>query len=51
MLVRLLRKRFGKIPASMVKRIETTERIDLLDAWFDQALAAKKLEDVSFTTE
>jgi hypothetical protein len=51
MLVRLLRKRFGKIPASMVKRIETTECIDLLDAWFDQALAAKKLENVSFTAE
>ena len=49
MLVRLLRNRFGKIPAAVVKRIEATERIDLLDAWFDQALAADKLADVSFT--
>jgi hypothetical protein len=48
MLLRLLRNRFGKIPAAMVKRIEATERIDLLDAWFDQASAAKKLEDIPF---
>jgi predicted transposase YdaD len=48
MLLSLLRNRFGKIPAAMVKRIEATERIELLDAWFDQALAAKKLEDVPF---
>ena len=51
MLVRLLQGKFGKIPAAMVKRIEATEQIDLLDKWFDQALAAKKLADVSFTTE
>jgi hypothetical protein len=41
--------KFGKIPAAMVKQIEATERIDLLEAWFDQALAAKKLEELSFT--
>jgi hypothetical protein len=44
-----MQNRFGKIPAAMVKGIEATERIDVLDAWSDQALAAKKLEDVSFT--
>jgi hypothetical protein len=32
-----------------VKGIEATERIDVLDAWSDQALAAAKLEDMSFT--
>jgi hypothetical protein len=51
MLVRLLRNKFRKIPAAMLKRIDATERIDLLDAWFDQASAAKRLEDVSLTTE
>jgi hypothetical protein len=50
-LVRLLRKRFGKVPAGLVKRIEATENLDLLDAWFDQALAVKKLEELSFTAE
>ena len=49
MLLRLLQNKFGKIPAAMVKRIEAMERIDLLDAWFDQVSAAKKLEDLSFT--
>jgi hypothetical protein len=49
MLLRLLRNKFGKIPAATVKQIEATERIDLLDAWFDQALAGKTLEELSFT--
>ena len=49
MLLRLLRNKFGKIPVALVKRIEAAERIDLLDAWFDQVSAAKKLEDLSFT--
>ena len=48
MLLRLLKNKFGKIPAAAVKQIETTERIDHLEAWFDQASIAKKLEDVSF---
>src|ERR1700722_18810361 len=39
MLVRLLRNKFGKIPAAVVKRIEATERMDLLDTWFDLASA------------
>jgi hypothetical protein len=43
MLLRLLRNRFGKIPAAMVKRIEATQRTTLLDAWFDQASAAKTM--------
>jgi hypothetical protein len=49
MLLKLLRTKFGKIPAAMVKQIEATERIELLEAWFDQALTAKKLEELAIT--
>jgi hypothetical protein len=51
MLVRLLRNKFAKLPAAIVKRIEATDRIDLLDTWFDQASAAKRVEDLSFLSE
>ena len=47
-LVKALRHKFGKIPAATVKRIEATEQFDLLDRWFEQALAAKKLGEISF---
>jgi hypothetical protein len=50
-LLRLLRNKFGKLPAAVVRRIESTEQIDLLDSLFDQAWAAKKLTDLSFPTE
>ena len=50
-LVRLLRKKFGKVPAATVKRIETTERLDLLDAWFDRAFEAKTLAEVFSTVD
>jgi hypothetical protein len=48
LLVRLLRNRFGKVPPKLVKRIEATQRLDLLDAWFHEASAIKKLDDLSF---
>jgi hypothetical protein len=51
MLVRLLKNRFGKIPAATLKRIEATEQAERLEAWFDQASSAKKLEDVAFDSE
>jgi hypothetical protein len=47
----LLRNRLKKVPAALVKRIEATERLDLLEAWFDQASSAEKLEDLSFAAE
>jgi hypothetical protein len=50
-LVQVLRHRFGKIPATLVKRIEATEQLDRLQAWFAQALTAKKLDEVDFTAE
>jgi hypothetical protein len=51
LLLRLLQKKFAKTPARIVRRIEETERLDLLDAWFDQASDAQKLEDLSFTID
>jgi len=47
-LLRLLRIKFPRMGARMVQRIEATEQLDLLDAWFDQALVAKKLGDLTF---
>jgi hypothetical protein len=51
LLLRLLRNRLGKMPAALVKRIEATERPDLLQTWFDEASSADKLADLSFTTK
>jgi hypothetical protein len=48
MLVEALQHKFGKIPASTLKRIEATEKFELLNRWFKQALDARKLDDVSF---
>jgi hypothetical protein len=50
-LVDLLRTKFGKLPASVVKRIETTDRSELLDAWFHEALDASKLAELSLTAD
>jgi hypothetical protein len=50
-LLHILRNKFGKLPASVVKRIGATERLDLLDAWLDQALAANQLAEMSFAAE
>jgi hypothetical protein len=46
-LLRLLRSRFGKIPARWVKRIEATEGLDQLGTWFDEACTASELSQVS----
>jgi hypothetical protein len=50
-LLLLLRDKFPKLPARIVQRIEATEQFDLLDSWFQQALAAKKLADLSFAAD
>lgn len=47
-LVQVLRHKFGRIPTATVKRIDATEQIGLLNGWFEQALDAKRLDDVSF---
>jgi hypothetical protein len=45
-LLDLLRHKFRKVPARLVERIQTTERLADLKAWFDQALDAKTLEEL-----
>lgn len=49
--VRMLRNKFGRIPAAVVRRIEATERLALLDQWFDQATTANTLNEVNFNAE
>jgi hypothetical protein len=51
LLLLLLRHKFPKLPARIVQRIEATEQFDLLDTWFQQALVAKKLGDLSLTAD
>jgi hypothetical protein len=48
MLVHVLKHRFGKIPSAVLKQIEATEKLDLLEAWLVQAVDAKSLSDISF---
>jgi hypothetical protein len=47
-LLDLLRHKFRKVPARLVERIQTTERLADLKAWYAQALDAKTLEDLPF---
>lgn len=47
-LVLVLHKKFGRLPARTLRRIEATAQLELLDGWFEQALDAKKLDEVSF---
>jgi hypothetical protein len=51
LLLRLLRNKFGKLPADVTKRIEATERLDVLDSWFDEASTATKLAQLSLVAE
>src|SRR5262249_21129963 len=50
-LLQVLRKHLGKLPAAVVRRIETTERLDLLKEWFTRALDANTLDEVNITAE
>jgi hypothetical protein len=49
--VQALRMKFGKVPASLLRRIEATVNFDLLDKWFAQAMIATKLEEIDLTAE
>ena len=44
-LLKLLRKRFGELPAAVVARIEAAE-VPELDAWTERFVTASRLEDV-----
>jgi hypothetical protein len=51
MLLRLLRKRFRKVPAAVVKRIEATHEVAQLETWLDEFATANQLADMSLTQE
>jgi hypothetical protein len=46
-LLRLLRGRFRRVPAGVVKRVENTTDVAQLDAWLDAFAKAQKLADVA----
>jgi hypothetical protein len=50
-LVELLRHKFDKVPATLLKQIEAAEDLKVLQVWFARVLAAKKLEHVSFADD
>ena len=45
-LVRLLRNRFGDLPAPVEKRIKAARDVAQLNEWFDRASTAATLADV-----
>lgn len=45
LLLKLLRQRFGELPAAVVARIEAAE-VPELEAWVDRVITASRLEDV-----
>jgi hypothetical protein len=45
-LVRLLRKRFGKVPSAVVSVVEATDDVDQLDNWLDRFATAQTLEEL-----
>lgn len=47
-LLRLLRKKFGSVPAEVVARVQATTSVEPLDALFDQVLESSSLDDVEF---
>jgi hypothetical protein len=50
-LLRLLRNKFGKVPARVVRRIEETDQVKLLDTWFDEAVTATQLTELSLAAQ
>ncbi len=47
-LIRLLRRRFGKMPVKITRAINATKATDQLDDWLDQVLTAGSLEEMGF---
>ena len=45
-LVRLLRKRFGDVPADVVRTVESTTDVDRLDEWLDRFATARTLDEL-----
>ena len=46
MLIRLLDKRFGRVPDETLQAIQATQDVDQLDGWLDRLVTAKSLRDV-----
>ena len=46
MLERLVTKRFKKIPATVIARINNTTDVKLLDAWLDTVVTARTLKSM-----
>ena len=44
--IRLLRKRFGDVPAEVVSTVESTTDVDQLDQWLDRFATATNLEEL-----
>jgi hypothetical protein len=47
-LVDLLRHKFHKVPLKILRRIESTDGLEILKAWFELAIDAKTLEELPF---
>ena len=45
-LVRLLSKRFGKVPSAVVSVVEATDDVDQLDDWLDRLVTVQTLEQL-----
>jgi hypothetical protein len=50
-LVRQMRKKFGRVPAKVVRRIEGTIDVTQLETWLDEFATANQLADISVTQE
>ncbi len=48
-LVRLLRRRFGDLPADVEQTIQATRDVRRLEKWLDQFATAEALEDVGIS--
>ena len=45
-LLRLLRRRCGDVPTTVVTAVESTTSLDQLDDWLDRFVAAERLEEL-----
>jgi len=50
-LLRLLRRRLVDVPREVVERVEQTDDLHQLNAWFDRAITAETLEEVGILSE
>jgi hypothetical protein len=50
-LLRLLQKRFTKVPSSVEKTLRATQDVEQLNAWIDRILTASTLKEVGITAK